>query len=158
MSDRRCWPEDRGAVPFLSFARPARVLLADAEDRRRLRLAEALTREGYLVEETGSGLELCAQLVGSARADEGFDLVIADLELPGRATFEVLARTVRAAQVKRASPCFILIARRVDDEVHLEAARLGAVIVDYWFDVEDVRDCAVTLVSPMKSERAPGTR
>ncbi len=147
MGHRVSMLREQGEVPFLTFARPARVLLADCEDERRENLAAALQQEGYEVEEVSSGVELRAMLLGSARAADPFDLVIANLDLPGMVALDALERSSRLAGV---TPVFILIARRVEDCVHLEAQRLGAVIFDHWFDVADVRDCAVSLVSPVK--------
>ncbi len=61
----------------------ARVLLAEDDRELRRLLATELRKEGYVVEEAGSGFELLELLSDVALRDEAFDLIVTDIRMPG---------------------------------------------------------------------------
>lgn len=68
-----------------------RILLVEDEFLIRLTLADALTDEGFLVVEAGSGDEAAALLAGA----EPFALLVTDIQLPGSLTGLQLASLAR---------------------------------------------------------------
>lgn len=129
----------------LGVTRPARVLLAEDDAALRRLLADKLRKDGYVVEEAESGLELLTRL-GIQRG--AFDLVISDIRMPGVSGLEVLEGLRNGYEPGSWAIPVILITAFGDPETHAEAARLGAVIFDKPFDVDDLRTCALNLVGP----------
>lgn len=93
------------------------LLVADDEAAIRESLSEVLREEGYDVVEAADGLEAIAALQG-----RDFDLVIADLRMPGADGLEVLRRT------RELSPqtLVILVTAYASLETAVEALRQGA--------------------------------
>ncbi len=123
------------------FGRPARVLLGVAEVEARAALTAELEREGYTVENTTTGLELRVRLLGATLAGEPYELVVVDLDLPGPPVLEAIPNGLHAPKV-------IVITRAVPEPINRDAQRLGAVVVDRWLSSADIRDCALSLVTP----------
>ena len=135
----------------------SRVEVLLAEDDRDLRrfLAQALQRDGYHVTEVDSGHGLLDELWERAASKAGFDLIISDVQMPGFTGLEVLEvlrdKCVVADDYEpqlRDTP-LILITAFGDPQVHADARRLGAVVFDKPFDVDDLRALAVKLVQPV---------
>jgi DNA-binding NtrC family response regulator len=93
------------------------LLVADDEAAIRESLSEVLRDEGYEVAEAADGLAAIAALQG-----RDFDLVIADLRMPGADGIEVLRRTRELAP----QTLVILITAYASLETAVEALRQGA--------------------------------
>jgi len=134
------WPQEQSEP---DFARHARVLMGVAGAEARSALTHELEAEGYLVENTTTGLELRVRLLGSQISGDPFELVVVDLDLPGPPVLEAIAAGPEAPKV-------IVIAGAVTEPVNRDAVRLGAVIVDRFVAAADVRDTAAALVTPVQ--------
>ncbi|MEX0317161.1 MAG: ATP-binding protein [Ruegeria sp.] len=80
--------EDEETDAANGVPRPCRVLIVDDEQEVAALMAEALRRDGFLVEVAGSGDEALTKLETA-----GFDVLLSDLNMPGvdgRALFEAL--------------------------------------------------------------------
>ncbi len=119
----------------------AAVLLGVVGEEARAALTEALSGEGYRVEQAYSGRQMRARLLF-----EHFELLVVDAGLPGPAVLDAVNGGPR-------SPKVIIVAARVTDEVHHQAQRLGAVIVDPFLSARDLSDCAVGLAPPDRPRR-----
>lgn len=117
---------------LVDTAPPHIVLAEDDDDARRL-IREWLWEEGCLVTEVATGTELArvvgAYLVGGS-AGLGIDAVVSDVRMPGASGMEILRR------LRERDPALpvVLITAFGSREVHREAARLGATILDKPFD------------------------
>ncbi len=69
----------------MSMDGPARILVADDDARFRKLVVQLLTREGYRVTEAGDAREALARL-----ASDAFELVVADVYMPGNEGLAVL--------------------------------------------------------------------
>lgn len=135
----------------------SRVEVLLAEDDRELRrfLALALQHDGYRVTEVDSGHALLDQLWNRAASKASFDLIISDVHMPGFTGLEILEILRDAddpddeyAPHIHDTPV-ILITAFGDLRLHADARRLGAVVFDKPFDVDELRAFAVTLVQPV---------
>jgi DNA-binding response OmpR family regulator len=117
--------------------RPARVLVAEDDFELRTMLALSLQRRGYEVTEVtdGNGLldELGASLLRYGASSRP-DLVISDVRMPGKNGMDVLAGLRGASWT---TP-FIFMTAFGDAETHERAARLGAVVYDKPFDLDEL--------------------
>lgn len=117
--------------------RRGRVLLAedDAELRRLLR--EALQAAGYDVVEVADGGRLLVRLGQEYRAgrpEDSFDVMISDVRMPVCTGLQIV-ESLRVAS--RRFPV-ILITAFADDATRAKAERLGAVLLDKPFDVDEL--------------------
>lgn len=136
-------PQTRHAVPASS----ARVLLA--EDNRELRrlLAAGLRRNGYVVIEAATGFELLERLGDLALRDEAFDLIVSDVRMPGPTGLVAVEGLRHATGAPGVATPVLLITAFGDATTHAEARRLGAVILDKPFDIDDFRACAASMLA-----------
>jgi CheY-like chemotaxis protein len=130
------------------------VLLADDDPEVRTLLAGALRQHGYRITEASSGTDLLEALWRRAACKSGFDLIISDVRMPGFTGLEVL-KTLRMRgdprdeyrPQLRETP-IILITAFGDAAVHHDAARLGAVVFDKPFEIDDLSAYALRIVAP----------
>jgi len=115
---------------------PIRILVAEDDVELRKLIVRTLRRAGYHAVEAANGGDALAQLAGSDDDAPGaFDLIIADIRMPGRSGLELLA-TLR--DTSWAVPV-ILITAFGSAETHREARRLGAVtVLDKPFAMDDL--------------------
>jgi CheY-like chemotaxis protein len=132
------------------------VLLADDDLELRSLLSSELQRVGYAVTEVASGTDLldrlASDLIESARPQ--FDLLVSDVRMPGWSGLEVL-RGLRRAGLRLP---VVLITAFGDPKSHRTADRLGAVLLDKPFDLDDFRDAVAAELSQARSAtdgRAP---
>lgn len=124
---------------------PSRVLIAeDDADLRRL-LASTLRSDGYQVEEVATGFELLARASG-----QGVNVIVSDVRMPGLTGLEVLAGLRARGRPEIWNTPIILITAFGDSETHREAERLGAILFDKPFDLDDLRTCVMHLLSARK--------
>ncbi|MFC1610073.1 response regulator [Myxococcota bacterium] len=115
--------------------RRATIVIAEDDPAMRRLLMVALHKEGYRVVEAKDGTELQDALQEGGDTSE-IDLVISDIQMPGRSGMEVLDELRKTDWV---TP-MILITAFGDEETHLDAHLLGAAtILDKPFDLEDLR-------------------
>jgi len=121
------------------------ILLAEDDEDMRHLLALSLCREGYTVIDFGNGTDLMTYIDDHRLLGEGIDgvdLIITDNVMPGRSGLQVLQK-IRT--VDRTTPV-ILITSFGDEQVHAEATRLDAIILDKPFDIETLRKVVRTVM------------
>lgn len=112
-----------------------RVLLAEDDPEMRALMAWALRADGYEVHEVGDG-DALLQALGTVEAgEEGPDLVVTDVQMPGASGLEVLERLRRS----RARLPVLLVTAFGDWETHARAERLGAEVLDKPIELDDLR-------------------
>ena len=129
------------------------ILLAEDDLEVRRFLAQALRSDGFRITEAVSGTQLMDRLWERAASKAGFDLIISDVRMPGFTGFEVLEMLREQPdpsddfepQVREVP--IILITAFGDPGLHAAATRLGAVVLDKPFDIDDLRACAHRLLT-----------
>ena len=118
-------------------AAQARVILAEDDDEFRGLLSACLRRDGLEVVEASHGLELLGLVDSWMLRSEGaalVELVISDVRLPGATGLQALT----ALRQSDWNTPVILISSFADPEVREEAERLGAVVLDKPFDLQQM--------------------
>ena len=125
---------------------PPRILLAEDDAEMRKMLAEILEGEGYEVVQVEDGYELLDELAAQILCEEpeSFDLVLSDIRLPGCSGLQVLGGLRDGDWL---TP-FLFITAFGDEATHAEAYRLGGVVLDKPFALDDLLDQVRRLVSP----------
>jgi CheY-like chemotaxis protein len=127
-----------------SRVRSARILLAEDNGDFRGMLAAKLRACGYLVQEASTGYDVIEWLLG----DQAFDLVLMDNRMPGVTGIEALEGLRYAGEPGRWAMPVILITAFGSPKLHAEAERLGAVVFDKPFDIDELCSCAASMVPP----------
>lgn len=105
-----------------------RVLLAEDDEDLRSLLVQALRDEGFAVVECPNGLALVEQVVSQFDAfEQGFDLVISDVRMPGVSGLSVLEGISEWDDLPRVP--MVLITAFSEPRVHDLARRFGAISV-----------------------------
>ncbi len=107
-----------------------RILLAEEDGEMRRLLAHDLRRDGHQVLEARDGGALLKALEPGRR---DFDLIVCEQLLPDVPGLTVLA----AFRARDRTTAFILVTRNVD--VAFKGRRLGALVLNYPFDIRDIR-------------------
>ena len=118
-------------------ARRPRVLLAEDDEELRRLLREALQAGGYDVIEAVDGGRLLVRLgqeYRSGRPEESFDVMVSDVRMPICTGLQIL----ESLRLARSHIPVILITAFGDDTTRAKAERLGAVLVDKPFDVDEL--------------------
>jgi len=118
------------------------VLLADDDHELRRLLATELRKDGFVVTEARTGIEL------RHRLDDGtdsFDLIVTDVRMPGLTGLAVIDGLRNGNQ--RSKTPVILITAFGDAHTHAEAKRLKVVVLDKPFDLDDFRSCAANMMT-----------
>lgn len=107
-------------------------------------IAEALTRDGFVVSEARTSEELIEIACCTRREDNCAPaLVVSDVHMPGRdglSALDELQQTLAGAVI-------LVIATSADDEVCEAARRVGAVgVLRKPFELDDLRTAALSLV------------
>lgn len=104
-----------------------------------------LSADGYDVREASDGGRLLIAMTAQLREpDEEVDLVISDIRMPVCSGLEILEGL---RQAHRKIPVILMTAFG-DDETRATANRLGAVLLDKPFALEDLREAVRALLSP----------
>ena len=135
---------------YAEIARRPRVLIAEDNQELHRLLVTVLYEDGYHVEEVKTGFDLLARANRSSSAGQELDLIVSDIRMPGMTGLEVLAGLRSPHRPEVWSTPVILITAFGDHETHAEAKRLGAVLFDKPFDIDDLRTCAMTMVRPVR--------
>lgn len=122
---------------------PPRVLLAeDDADMRRL-VAEALEADGCVVDAVADGGRFLVEISHQVPLNfESIDLIVSDIRMP-------VASGLQIVEALRTSHCWtpvILMTAFGDDNTRAQAGRLGALLFDKPFDVDDLRTAAKNLL------------
>lgn len=125
-----------------------RVLLAEDNHELRRMLAVGLRRNGYLVTEAATGFELLERLGDLTLRNEAFDLIVSDVRMPGLTGLSVVGGLRHGTERASSSTPVMLITAFGDATIHAEARRLGAVVLDKPFDIDDFRACAARMLVP----------
>lgn len=137
------------------LADPPRVLLAEDDRELRRLLAAELRKEGYIVEEAGSGFDLLELLGDLALRNKAFDLIITDIRMRGLTGLSIVEGLRSGITPGTSGTPVILMTAFGDEDTHAEAKRLGATMFDKPFDLDDFRACAINLVSPRSTLDRP---
>jgi DNA-binding response OmpR family regulator len=129
-------------------AGPSRVLLAEDDRELRRMLAGELRKEGFVVTESATGLELLEHLGDSTRRAQPVDLIVSDIRMPGLSGLAMVEGLRSGSRAGNWAIPVILITAFGDAEAHAEARRLGAVLLDKPFDLDDFRVRARSMVDP----------
>lgn len=123
-----------------------RIFVAEDQPEMRALISWALRRDGYEVIEAEDGKMLVDAIVrGILDHARMPDLIITDVRMPGATGLEVAARLRRADW---RTP-IVFITAFGDEEVHAEAARLGAVsCVDKPFELDALRALVRSIQPP----------
>ncbi len=122
-----------------------RILLAEDDDDTRDALLGALELDGHEIIEAANARQLLEALSGEAqppRRGRPFDLLITDLRMPGWSGIQSLARLRRAYWTRP----IIVITAFSEEETRQEVERLGAVLFDKPFDLDDLRTAVFFLL------------
>ncbi len=104
-----------------------------------------LSADGYDVREASDGGRLLIAMTAHLREpDEAIDLVISDIRMPVCTGMEIL-EGLRLAH--RRIPVILMTAFG-DDETRATAQRLGAILLDKPFALEDLREAVRTSLAP----------
>ena len=114
------------------------VLLAEDDEELRRFLSEVLQKKGYRVTEAQSGDDLLDRLWERSRREGKFDLIVSDVRMPGFTGLEVLDGLRDECDPSIGDTPVIFITAFGDSEVHAEADRLGAIVFDKPFDVDEL--------------------
>jgi DNA-binding response OmpR family regulator len=123
------------------------VLLAEDDANMRRLIARTLRKEACEILEAADGAQLVRMLVthvlDGAADHPTVDLIISDVRMPGANGLDVLA----ALRRQDTTTPVILITAFGDPDTHLEAHRLGAVLVlNKPFEMDDLRVVVRSLV------------
>jgi putative two-component system response regulator len=130
MSTVRKIPEDSQHIPLSSVLRPARILVVDNEALVVDILARKMADLGYACERCESYQETLALL-----AERKFDLLLADVSMPGANGYSILKEALRISP----NIAVILLTSVVDIEMAVDSLKEGA--YDYItkpFNIEEV--------------------
>ena len=124
---------------------PPRVVLAEDNHELRRMLSTELRKGGFLVREAATGFELLEQLGAATLHHESVDLIVTDVRMPGLTGLHVIEGLRNRNQTGSWATPIILITAFPDAEVHVEAQRLGAHVLDKPFELEELLACALRL-------------
>lgn len=134
------------ARPLHSFSFMERRRILIAEDDRVLRtlLARHLRRGGFEVIEARDGTTALTR-IGDALCEEepSYDLLISDVQMPGHSGLDIASELKRGSWAKP----ILLITAFGSEEVHAEAERLGATMLDKPLDLDVLTDAVEHLLS-----------
>jgi DNA-binding response OmpR family regulator len=137
-------PAWRGAFQAFPAHAPPRILVAEDDRDMRQLIAEAMRKDGYAVVEAETGgrlLVLLAHQIADVEGPDLVDLVISDVRMPVCTGSQILEQ-MRSANWR--TP-FILMTAFGDASVRTHTERLGGLLFDKPFDIDDLR-AAVTFL------------
>lgn len=113
-----------------------RILIAEDDLEMRRVVVDALTEDGHEVHSVGDGAALLIELARSDRFHyQSVDLVIADVRMPICTGLQAL-ETLRG--VGAPFPILLMTAFG-DEEMHEQARRMGATLIDKPFSIDKLR-------------------
>ena len=124
---------------------PPRVVVAEDDDEMRRLVVEALRKDGYEVEEARDGGRLLVRAAAyyTHRAQVAdVDLIVSDIRMPICSGLQIL-QGLREAHWHIP---VILMTAFGDDATRARAEKLGAILFDKPFDLDDLRTAVQSLV------------
>ncbi|MCC7537411.1 MAG: response regulator [Deltaproteobacteria bacterium] len=118
--------------------RRARVLLAEDDHEFRRLVAGMLRRNGYVVDEAATGLDMLSRLADVAVRRRKFDLIVSDVRMPGMSGLQVIEGMQLSSGLRRLGTPVIFMTAFGDRDLRDQASRLGATILDKPFDLDDL--------------------
>ncbi|HET6436570.1 MAG TPA: response regulator [Anaeromyxobacter sp.] len=122
----------------LALASAPRALVAEDDPEMRALICAVVRRDGYVVLEAKNGAEF-ARLVRSEvirpRLGLPVDIIITDMVMPARSGLDVVAWL----RLHDFITPVVLVTAFGSDEVHEEARRLGAAVLDKPFELDELR-------------------
>lgn len=116
--------------------RRLRVLVAEDDKSAREVIVQLLEHHGLEVDAVGDGLALDRAIREAAGADRAYDIVVSDVRMPGRSTFDVL----RSARNDRVMPRTILLTAYPEDAVFYQAYQCDCLcVIAKPFDAVELR-------------------
>lgn len=102
----------------------------------------------YALKQVDAGLPAIELPWERARSKCGFDLIISDIRMPGFTGLEVLEGLRDECAPRIGETPITLLTAFGDLEVHADAERLGAVVFDKPFDLDEFQACARNMIAP----------
>ena len=124
------------------------VVLAEDNHELRRMLTAALRKDGFSVFSVGSGFELLEHLGDMALGAQAIDLIVTDLRMPGVTGLAIVEGLRHGHLTDDRQIPILLITAFGDAKTHEQAERLGAVMLDKPFDLDDFRHRAADMVAP----------
>jgi DNA-binding response OmpR family regulator len=122
---------------------PARILVAEDDPEMRRLVVETLRRDGYEVHEANDGGKLLVHLAQGNRANyDHVDLIVSDIRMPVCTGLQI----VEALRNVRCEVPIILMTAFGDEETRALAERLGAVLFDKPFEMDDLRIAVIAML------------
>jgi CheY-like chemotaxis protein len=118
-------------------AAPLRVVLAEDDDEMRTMLSALIRAEGYDVVEARHGIELLELVESMVLRSDGeavVEMIVSDVRLPGMTGLSAVAQLRRSDW----NTPVVLISAFADPETRAEAARLGAIMLEKPFDLQEL--------------------
>jgi CheY-like chemotaxis protein len=136
-----------GELADMPRAVTLRVVVAEDGALLRAAIAEVLRRDGHVVEELEDGTQLLMRvsraLAARATPQEGIDVIISDVRMPGSSGLDVLRKLRRA---RRAIP-FLVITADSDPMIRAAAAELRAGFLPKPFTMAQLRHAVSELLA-----------
>ncbi len=134
----------------------SQIVVAEEDPDLRRKMASALRGDGYDVIEIDAGDQLLETLGSDVlRGPRTYpDLIITDARASEPSGISVLAGLRRADW----NTPVILISEASDAKTHVTARRLGAIVFDTPFDVDDLRTAVMHLIANRSREAVLGER
>ena len=121
----------------------AKILVAEDDAAMRALVVDVLSKDGHDVEQAADGREVLARLANEPPDARALDLIVCDVRMPGVTGFQIL-EALRAA--KRTTP-FVLMTAFGENEMRARALKLGALLFDKPFPVDQLRACVSQLLA-----------
>jgi DNA-binding response OmpR family regulator len=132
--------------------RPAtRVLLAEDDDEMRMLVSRALQQAGFKVTECDNGIQLLDKLSAflTPQPSERYDMIIADVRMPGLTCLEVFA----GLHDRPGFPPTVVITAFGDVATRAEAEEYhAAAFFDKPFEIDELVECVCRIVPPRPGE------
>ena len=137
----------------LRHPRPDHVLLAEDDAELRSLLAEAFRASGYEVSSVPDGGRLLVHVAQEIHSKPGdlIDLIVSDVHMPICTGLQIVEAL---RQVHRRTPV-ILITAFGDEATRAKAERLGAVLFDKPFDVDELMATVARILSAIAIDPSP---
>jgi DNA-binding response OmpR family regulator len=130
----------------------AHVAVAEDDPDMRGLVAEALRRDGYVVDDFADGGGLSSEV--SEPSNGPIDLIVSDIHMPGVTGLAVL-RALRESSSTFNLPVVLMTAFG-DEPLRREATRLGAVLFNKPFELAELRRVVRSLLEKRASRSSDG--
>jgi CheY-like chemotaxis protein len=123
--------------------RTARILVAEDDAAMRSVVVDVLKKDGHIVEQAADGQEVLARLALGDQEAREVDVIVCDVRMPDVTGFQIL----EALRASKRTTQFILMTAFGDHEMRARALKLGALLFDKPFPVDQLRSCVAQLLA-----------